>query len=192
MRKCLQALLPATALLLVAGTAAFAAAPSALYNKSITVSWAEARDMKGVDGHARHRVVHHVQGIYVSGNGRLFMQTSRVAHGGAKGRQVNAAATSHGPGGSMKTSTAQAAKGREVQMNGRSIVVMVKFDSGARRMEVKFDEGFRSCSVHVAFGKEEGAPGKVIRGMNSRLYMVAKTDVSSQSCSIRDGNMFGS
>jgi hypothetical protein len=190
MRKFTQAMPPAIALLLVAGSTAFAAAPSALYNKSITVSWAESRTMKGVDGHQIHRVIHHTQGIYVSNNGRLFMQTSRVAHN--RGRAVNAAATSRSPDGLMKTSTAQAAKGREVQMSGRSIVTTVKFDSGARRMEIKFDEGFRSCAVHVLFGKEDNAPGKVIRAMNSRLYMVAKTDVSSQSCAIRDGNMFGS
>jgi hypothetical protein len=180
-------LLLATITFSLLSSAGFAAAPSALYNKSVMASWAESWDMTDVEGVSRHRVVHHNMGIYVSSAGRLFMQSSRVSHN--RGREVNAVARSRSPEGSMKTSNAAGVKGREVQMTGRSIVVVVKFDSGARRMEIKFDEGFRSCSVSVVYGKEDNAPATVTRGMDGRLYMT-KTDVSSKNCSVRDGNAF--
>jgi hypothetical protein len=78
-----------------------------------------------------------------------------------------------------------------VQIRGRSIVEMVKYDSGARRVEITFDESFRSCSVTVQHGKEENAPGQVVRGLNTRLLLVKSTSVSSTNCSVRDGNQFG-
>src|SRR4051812_31504274 len=94
-------LLIATFAAALSGSVAFAAAPSALLNKSITASWAESRDMETVDKRAMHRVVHHTIAIYVSNNGRLFIQKSRVSHN--RGRAVNAGASSHSPDGTIKS-----------------------------------------------------------------------------------------
>jgi|SRR6185295_18699092 len=168
---------------------AFAAAPSALYNKSVTASWSEARSMKDVDDRARHRVISHTMGIYVSSNGRVFMQTSRIAH--VRGnRAVNSKGSSISPDGVIKTANSVASRGREISMSGRSIVEMVKFESGARRVEISFDEGFRSCSLKVQYGKDGDTP-IVARGMNTRLHAVTSISVASEHCAIRDGNMFG-
>jgi hypothetical protein len=171
-----------------AGTG-FAAAPAALLNKSITVTWSESRDMKDVDNRASHRVVHRTMGIYVSSTGRMFMQKSAVAVV-RNSRWTAQSASSHGPGGSIKTSNAQAHAGRELRIVGRSLVETVKFDSGARRVEIKFDDGFRACSVHVVYGKEGNTP-IVSRGMTTRLHAVTSLDIGAQTCSVRDGNMFG-
>lgn len=173
----------------LATTASFAAAPSALFNKSISASWAEARDMETVEKRAMHRVIHHTIAIYVSNNGRLFMMKSRVSHN--RGRAVNSGGSSHSPDGTIKSGNNRSGQGREVQIRGRSIVEMVKYDSGARRVEITFDEGFRSCSVSIQHGKEENAPGQVVRGLNTRLLLVKSTSISSQSCQVRDGNVFG-
>lgn len=189
MHKFVQSLFATGSLFLVGAGTGFAAAPAALYNKSIMVTWSESRDMKDVNNRASHRVVHRTMGIYVSGAGRMFMQKSAVAVV-RNSRWTNQSASSHGPGGTVKTSNAQADRGREVRMAGRSIVEIVKFDSGARRVEIKFDDGFRACSVHVLYGKEGSTP-IVSRGMTTRLHAVTSLDIGGQSCSVRDGNMFG-
>ena len=56
----------------------FAAAPSALYNKSVVAAWSESRGLKGVDNQTVHRVVSHSMGIYVSGAGRMFMPRATI------------------------------------------------------------------------------------------------------------------
>jgi hypothetical protein len=176
--------------LFLAGTiTGLAAAPAALLNKSITVTWSESRDMKDVHNRASHRVVHRTMGIYVSSAGRMFTQKSAAAVV-RNSRWVAESASSHGPGGSIKTSNAQIHAGREVRVIGRSLVETVKFDSGARRVEIKFDDSFRSCSVHIVYGKEGNTP-IVSRGMTTRLHAVTSLEIGSQSCSVRDGNMFG-
>jgi len=189
MRKFIQSLFGTVSLLLVGAGTGFAAAPAALYNKSIMVTWSESRDMKDVDNRASHRVVHRTMGIYVSAAGRMFTQKSAAAVV-RNSRWVAQSASSHGPGGSIRTSNAQADRGREVRMVGRSLVETVKFDSGARRVEIKFDEGFRACTVHVIYGKEGDTP-IISRGMTTRLHALTSVDIGGQSCSVSDGNMFG-
>jgi hypothetical protein len=74
-----QSLFATVSLCLVGSGTGFAAAPAALLNKSITVTWSESRGMKDVDNRASHRVIHRTMGIYVSGAGRMFTQTSAAA-----------------------------------------------------------------------------------------------------------------
>ena len=188
MRTSIRLFVAVISLSLAATSAAVAAAPSALFNKSIMASWSEARDMETVEKRAMHRVIHHTVAIYVSNSGRLFIQKSRVSHN--RGRAVNSGGSSHSPDGTIKSGNNRSAQGREVQIRGRSIVEVVKYDSGARRVEISFDEGFRSCSVSIQHGKEDNAPGQIVRGLNTRLLLVKSTSVSSQNCSIRDGNQF--
>jgi hypothetical protein len=185
----IQSLFGATSLFLASAGTGFAAAPAALLNKSIMVTWSESRSMKDVDNRESHRVVHRTMGIYVSSAGRMFTQKSAAAVV-RNSRWVAESASSHGPGGSTKTANAQAHSGREVRVVGRSLVETVKFDSGARRVEIKFDDGFRACSVNVIYGKEGNTP-IVSRGMTTRLHAVTSIDIGAQTCSVRDGNMFG-
>ena len=166
-----------------------AAAPPQLYNKSIMITWGEGRTMKSTEGHTRHRVVHAEYGIYISSAGRAFSQMGRSVVN-RRGKIRNSSGSSVGPDGStIKTSNAR--YGRQLSFQGRSIHTDVKYESGARRITVNFDEGFRSCSVNIIHGKEEGAPGIVQYGMNTRLHMLTSVSVSSPTCSIRDGNIFG-
>jgi hypothetical protein len=67
----------------------------------------------------------------------------------------------------------------------------VKFDSGARRVEIKFDDGFRACSVHIVYGKEGSAP-IVSRGMTTRLHAVTSLDIGGRLARFATGTCSGS
>ena len=61
--------------------------------------------------------------------------------------------------------------------------------SGATRLAMDFDPGFRSCVPTFTYGKEDGAP-IVWRGVDDVAYEVISNTVVSSSCEIKDGNLF--
>jgi hypothetical protein len=63
------------------------------------------------------------------------------------------------------------------------------FQSGAARVTVNFDESFRTCTLDVVFGKENGVPGIIARAGGGRLAL-STHNPSGQTCTITDGNMF--
>ena len=187
---CLSTLVVAVAL---SPSRAYAGPPSQLFGKSISIHWAEDQDQKLVTGEAKHVVIEQNIGIYVSSNGRVFSRGSRAAIN-SRGRMSRfsnfAAARSRDPeGGVIKTSNVRY-KGN-VQWQGRTLLGTMPFESGARRWTVAFDEGFRTCTVDVVYGKEAGMPGVVVHGMDTRLRVIESAKIASQTCSIADGNLFG-
>ena len=178
--------------LLALPTAADAGPPTQLYGKSISITWAESQDQQLVSGEKKHVVIDAALGIYVSSNGRIFSRGSRTSRSKFAGRSTGfGAARSHDPTGSvMKTSNVRYQNKLEFQ--GRTLVGTTVLESGARRMTVNFDESFRTCTVSVVLGKEAGMPGVIARGMDTRLRIIESATVASQSCTITDGNMFGS
>jgi hypothetical protein len=75
----------------------------------------------------------------------------------------------------------------EWRIEGRSLVAYETFRSGARRLVVDFDNDYKSFSLKVSFAKERGTHN--ITDGHGR-WEVLSIDVSSPSCSIREGNIF--
>jgi hypothetical protein len=107
-----------------------------------------------------------------------------------KGRESGVVSgNSQGPGGEIKT--AHNRGNRILKFEGRSLITDSTYESGARRITIAFDEGFRNCTVSVIFGREGGAPGIVNHGMSGRLFMLLSANVSVTSCEIKDGPAVG-
>ncbi|MBI3700173.1 MAG: hypothetical protein HY242_06975 [Afipia sp.] len=181
------------AFFLSATSAICAGAPAQLLGKSISVGWAEGRSEKTTEGQDRYVNVNVELGIYVSTSGRLFSQGSRTIMSKRGKRIAHTSASSKGPDGSV-IKTANAALNSTpaaFHFEGHSLMSDKQFKSGARRVTIKFDDSYQSCSVEVSYGKEEGAPGIVMHGLNTKLRMLTTATIAGQRCSIRDGNMFG-
>jgi hypothetical protein len=179
-------------LLTVVSTLAMAAPPTQLYGKSILYRWMSDIDFKTVDGHGRHAVTSDAVGMYISTSGRIFTQYGRTAmRGRGRGASDLGAGWSRDPAGSMiKTSNARYSHTGGHEFKGHTLIVTKVFESGAIRITVNFDESFRTCTVDVVYGKENGAPGIVVQSMSGRLHL-STHKVSGQNCTITDGNMFG-
>jgi len=64
-------------------------------------------------------------------------------------------------------------------------------ESGARQTIVNFSEGFDTCTVDVTYHHAAGAAAIVLYGMDNQLRVIESVGISSQSCTITDGNIFG-
>ena len=62
--------------------------------------------------------------------------------------------------------------------------------SGGRQVTVDFADDFSGCTLHVLYGKEENAPGIVIRAPSGRLTMMHSASSKNEACSVKDGNVF--
>jgi hypothetical protein len=162
--------------------------PQQLFNKSILLNWSEGRSQQFPDGRENHVVVHSTTHIYVSGAGRMFLQSGRERIN-RSGKTIASVGATSSPDGSFRTANQHYKSA--VSFDGRTFTSVLKYESGARRVMATFDEGFRSCTLSVVHGKEEGSPGHVQRGMTGRLLLVKKVDISGATCSVKDGNVFG-
>ena len=158
--------------------------PAALHNKTVTLSWTEYRVQKADAGDIARSTTHSNFRVYVSSGGRLF---SRFTRQNPKSGRSNTSALS--PDGKMVRSGVGQGR-RTARFDGRQLVSENAMSSGARRIQADFDASFRSCTLRVIYGKE-GAADQRHRGMDGRMYTIISTDVSAQSCSIRDGNLVG-
>ena len=57
-------------------------------------------------------------------------------------------------------------------------------------LAVDFADDFSGCTLHVLYGKEENAPGIVIRAPSGRLTMMHSASSKNEACSVKDGNVF--
>jgi hypothetical protein len=191
-RLCLAAflLLPAT----TAPSLVMAGPPTLLYGKSVSYRWMEDIEVKFVNGRSIHRVISQANGMHISTAGRIFSQSGRMTVGspgrmGPPSSNTLGAGVSRDPeGGVIKSNVRYKGTG---EFKGHTLTKTMMFESGARRVTVNFDESFRTCTVDVVYGKENGAPGVVAYGLSGRLTLSAH-QVSGQNCTISDGNMFGS
>jgi hypothetical protein len=166
------------ALLLVPATAAQAAAPRPLHDKTILLSWSQHNVETWPDGVTRPRQVLNQRTVYVSSAGRLFTRATRT------GRRT-AHIGDYAPG-EDRTPDGHA---RQMQFQGNQLVGSLAFASGAGRAVATFDPGFSSCSLNVVFGRQGGAP--IRWRTRGRMVEVQAISVSAPSCVIRDGNVFG-
>src|ERR1700730_6473696 len=72
-------------LLLVPAVAEGASAPSALYGKSVVVSWGEQRVQRAVGAQEKRDIGVSIElTVYISGNGRIFNRLSASSSAGAR------------------------------------------------------------------------------------------------------------
>lgn len=173
--------LSATLCLALAGTAE-ASAPPQLRNKNITVASTLKFVQRAPDGRIATPELESTYVIYVSGAGRSFIRgTRRIDNryfSGSKSADL-------APGQKDRDS----GETREMQFEGGKLVGTAAFTSGAARMVVSFDPGYSRCTASIVFGKAGGAPIR-LRGLDGVLYEVQSVAVTSQTCTIRDGNPF--
>jgi hypothetical protein len=185
------ALFAATAALALSAQAAHAGPPKELYNKSVVMSWSTGYNWKDTNGSSGHIVTNFARSIYISNAGRIFSMVSKSNSFRGRATGVSAAKAS-GPGGDVVKTSNHHTSG-VAAWNGRELVGVVKVESGAFHLHVKFDEGFRSCTLSFTSGKEEGAPGivkKSMRGTGDKLVMLNPTGNSGMNCAVKDGNVF--
>ena len=106
----------------------------------------------------------------MSSQGRLFSRAIRQADRG--------------------TATENVAPGGSYHFENNKIVSIQAAISGAFRIEVSFDSGYKSCSADVILGRT-GGEGYRWTGPDGRQYTLAGSpSVSNMNCSIIDGNIF--
>lgn len=169
--------------LLVAFTipASAASAPSALMNKSIVLSWNEAREQRNnqAGGFINVNIGMGIS-VYVSSAGRPFARMS------AEGK-LNRATSEHVGAGSGGTSLGGGA--RSLRFEGNTLVMQGTFGNFARDIRVNFDGGFSSCTATQVVGKSGSQP-VVFKNTTGFVMEIRSIQPGSVSCSVKDGNVF--
>lgn len=156
-------------LLFIAGPAD--AAPAALMNKTINVSYTATIPGKKADGSAISGSRVASRTIYVSSAGRVFARAYR--------RDGNQSETKDaGPGDA----------GNTFRFAGDKLVGVMKFPSGAAQMSISFDAGGQSCSAAIFAGRENGRALKWKGVDGTMLEATGAATFSNVSCSISAGN----
>jgi hypothetical protein len=172
----------ASAALWLTSSAALAAAPTELYNKTVELSWTVESVQRLPDGRTVTPSVHVERQIYVSSAGRLFARTTRSSlRRGAlitKSGEV-APGDDRTPGGLA----------RQFRFEGHHLVSRAEYHSGAAQMTVDFGADFRTCAMNLVYGRQGGAPIKW-KAMDGTIREVISARAVSSSCSIRNGNPF--
>ena len=151
------------------------AAPAALLNKSITVSYTTTIPGKKDDGSPVTGSRIAVRTIYISSAGRMFARVFR--------RDGNAAQTREaGPGEPANT----------LRFVGDKLVGIMQFASGASQMTISFDAGGQSCGAVIVAGRDSGRPIRWKGVDGSMRESTGPVTFSNISCSIASGNAFGS
>jgi hypothetical protein len=150
------------------------AAPAALLNKSVTVSYAVTIPGKKADGTPVNGTRIATRTVYISSAGRLF---GRVARRDGKAAETREA----GPGEA----------GNNLHFVGDKLVGVMQFASGAAQMTVSFDPSGQSCSASIVAGRDNGRPLRW-KGVDGTMReSTGPATVSNVTCSILSGNAFG-
>jgi len=153
--------------------AAFAA-PSQLYNKTVSVSYTVTADAVAEDGTLSNRPRTVQRTLYISSQGRVFSRADRQAGRNSETVERDPSST----GGAFRFE------------GNRLIGVNTHFVSGAGQLVVTFDSGFQSCTADLMMGREGGKAFK-FKGLNGKTFTATGVPkVSGATCSIRDGNPF--
>jgi hypothetical protein len=150
------------------------AAPAALLNKSITVSYAATIPGKKADGSPVSGSRIATRTVYISGAGRIFARVSR--------RDGRAAETKEaGPGET----------GNTFRFVGDKLVGVMQFASGASQMTISFDASGQSCNATIVAGRDNGRPMRWRAVDGTMNEATGPATFSNISCSISPGNSFG-
>lgn len=175
--------LVAVALMMIADPV-LAESPRQLLGKTVVIGWNEYRTQRCDDGQTKRGHTSSSLLVYVSENGRLFTRLSRRgARGGANSNDLD-------PEGGNQRSGTGSASNLNASFEGSILAVQNSMQSGARRIQATFNGGFTGCSASVRFGREGGAEIRH-RTMDGKMCNIISTDVSGNTCSIRNGNLVG-
>jgi hypothetical protein len=166
----------AALLALVSTTAFGAAVPSALMNKTITVSFTASGTAKEPDGRTHGFSTSVTRIVYVSTAGRLFMRHTAMNRAGTAGGDFDPAAQSAGKGGNFS-------------FEGDKMVGVLPYNGGARQITVTFDGSFSSCSASVIEGNA-GSGSFKRKGPGGLVREISNATTSGATCSIQSGNTF--
>lgn len=147
-----------------------AAAPSQLYNKTVSINWGESGVYKRISDGVNTSPVGQFQLIvYVSSAGRAFVRGSNKSgrFGGTRER---------GP----------EENSGNVQFAGNTLVTVRENLGIARRIVTTFDGSFASCSSTVTIGKI--GPNATITGFDGAVHQVISMQPGAASCSVTNGN----
>jgi hypothetical protein len=168
-----------TAVLMLMGSLSYAqAAPQQLLNKTIVFSFTNSGTLREPDGRiiSRQRAFSYTD--YISSTGRIFQRTSRLD--GRRSRTAdNEPDKPRLAGGEVHTN----------RFEGNKLVIMNSYAEGAVRMVVSFDSAFSTCTVDVVLGKQGGGTIRR-RGLDGVMREILSSNITNQSCAIRDGNAF--
>jgi hypothetical protein len=161
-------------LIAVACVSEAVSAPTALYNKTISVSFTLSFPPDAVGdrgGRPQPKLIQRT--IYISSKGRIFSQRDERA-----GNLGNAAQRA-------PEETAHSFRFEADRLIGVRVGV-----SGASQMIISFDPAFQRCTATVQVGREPGKASKWV-GLNGETYSwTGSATVSTPTCSIREGNSF--
>jgi hypothetical protein len=174
-RTVLKHAVPVSGFLLLLTCGASAASPSQLYGKSVVVTWTDDRVQRFV-GQEKFHNSHMTQNtsVYISTAGRPFKRHTVQSRGGAGSRES--------VGGSPE---------RGVDFQEHALLLTTAYKGGAMRIQIDFDENFRSCTAAVLSGKEPDAGSFIQNGLaTGRQIEVQSSKPGAATCSIKDGNVF--
>jgi hypothetical protein len=160
----------------LASSPAFAAAPAAAYNKTITISYTSSGTRIDSLGKSAGYSSQVTRIIYVSSNGRLFMR--HIATSMAKGRRQRGG--DFEPGGG---------RGGSFAFQGNRLVGTIVMAAGAIQMTATFDPSFTSCTATVVEGRTAGGAIRR-RAPSGEMVEITSVSNSTPSCSIQSGNAF--
>jgi hypothetical protein len=157
-------------------------APTALYNKTITLSWNILMSVRNAGGAVKNIVAPRERVVYISDKGNLFVRERRPdGHGGLNHLEERA------PG----NSTNYTGNSSAIRFEGNQLVAITGQVSGANMMRATFDSSFSSCTMTWMSGKNSSGP-TIWKGSDGVSYDIVSATAGAMSCSIRAGNAFAS
>jgi hypothetical protein len=149
------------------------AAPAALLNKTVRLSWTTtAQGTISGDSTPHPMTRSNSQTIYISGAGRIFSRRTLVD-------------------GGKSSATRQSAPGESnYHFEGNKLVGTSLRGGGAVQMTVTFDSIGQSCELSFISGKQSGQ-AYLVKDNNGQTYTVVGSPAhSNANCSITGGNPF--
>ena len=162
--------------MLASPTVTLAAPPAQLMGKSVVVNWTETRSQRDV-GEAEWRSVNasHSLSVYISTAGRVFTrQVNSTRSGSGTLDQVS------GQGGNVHTT-----------FDGQSMTFIRENRGGARRIVVRFADGFIGCTASAGTGFESGKSSISMSPITKKQVEIRSVTVGSANCSVQAGNVLG-
>jgi hypothetical protein len=156
------------------------AVPSALLNKTITLTWNIQMSVKTAGGAVKTIVALRERIVYISDKGRLFVRERR-----GNGRGALNQVEERAPG----NSTNYTGNPSSLRFEGNELVAITGQVNGANIMRVSFDQSFSSCSMTWMAGKSLSGQ-TTWKGSDGATYDIVSATAGAMSCSIKSGNAF--
>jgi hypothetical protein len=157
-------------------------APTALYNKTITLSWNILMSARTPDGAVKNISASRERVVYVSDKGNLFVRERRP-----DGRGNLSQIENREPGNSKNYTGNSSA----IRFEGNQLVAITGQVSGANLMRATFDSSFSSCTMTWMSGKS-GSGHTIWKGSDGVSYDIVSATAGAMSCTIQAGNAFAS